>query len=375
MERDPFGHNRAGRARRSGEQPVADGSARRHATGRGVGSAGRFVSERVGDLGERALLARLQSRVPRPSARVTLGIGDDAAVLAPVRNAHVVVTTDSLVEGVHFEQRWSAPGEIGHKALAASLSDLAAMGAEPRWALLSLVLPDAWLVADFDALLDGVLGLTAAHGVELVGGNLTRSPGPLVVETTCGGIAPPRRFLTRSGARPGDDLFVSGTIGGAGAGLAMLRLGGPAADVQCVARYRRPEPRVRLGLALARNRAARAAVDLSDGLADAVRQMAEASGTGAVLDARALPVEPGARRWHEARGEDAIRCAIASGEDYELLIAVPPRWRGRLAHASRRVAAPPLTRIGSVTRDRALTVRFPHGDEPLPRGYEHFLRG
>jgi thiamine-monophosphate kinase len=333
------------------------------------------VNETVGAVGERGLLARIRARVPSPSGEVATGIGDDAAVLAPSKNEQTVVTVDSLVEGVHFERRFSSPGDLGHKALAVNLSDLAAMGASPRWALLSLAMPDEWPLADLDALLDGLLGLAGAHGVDLIGGNLTRSPGPLVVDVTCAGACRPRRALLRSEGRPGDDLYVTGTLGAAAAGLEMLQAGVESLDpahAACVERYRRPIPRVRLGVAVGRSRAARAAMDLSDGLADAVRQVAEASGTGATIEAGAIPVDAGARQWFESRGENAVQRALTGGEDYELLLAVPPRWRGRLRDARRHASEPRLTHIGVLTRERGLTVRHGHGDEPLPGGYEHF---
>ncbi|MEW6321686.1 MAG: thiamine-phosphate kinase [Acidobacteriota bacterium] len=327
----------------------------------------------IAALGEHALLARLRARVTEPPADVLVSIGDDAAVVASARNAFTVLTTDALVEGVHFRRAWSTPADVGHKALAVNLSDLAAMGARPRWALLSLMLPGELPAADVDGLIDGLTALGRRHGVALVGGNLTRTPGPLVVDVTAVGEVRPRRVLRRRGAVPGDELYVSGTLGAGRAGLEALAAGTPDAARGCVARYLRPEARVALGRAIADARAARAAMDLSDGLADAVRQVAEASGCGAVIDGAALPVDPEARRWFEARGVDAVTAAMTGGDDYELLVAVPPRWKGRLRHARRHVADPPLTRIGVLTKDRGTVVVERGGRmEALPAGYEHF---
>src|SRR5689334_5173349 len=173
----------------------------------------------VSDLGEHALLARLLARLPRTSPTVLVGPGDDAAVLAPVRNERLVVTTDALVEGVHFLRAFSSPADIGHKALAVNLSDLAAMGATPRWALLSLVLPGAMPVSDVEELVDGLAALAGRHAVSVVGGNITRTDGALVVDVTAGGEVAPRRSLLRSGAKAGHDIYVSGSIGSAAAGL------------------------------------------------------------------------------------------------------------------------------------------------------------
>lgn len=333
----------------------------------------------VAEFGEHALLARILARLPRPAASVLVGPGDDAAVLAPVRNERLVVTTDAVVEGVHFLRAFSSPADIGHRALAANLSDLAAMGATPRWALLSLILPGSWLVADVEALVDGLATLAGRHGVSVVGGNITRTDGPLVVDVTAGGEVAPRNALLRSGARPGHEIYVSGMIGGAAAGLEMLAAQPgtgnrePGTGNACVDRYRRPEPRVRLGMALARARAAKAAMDLSDGLADALRQVATASGVGVRIDADLLPIESGAREWWTSRGVDPVIAAVKGGDDYELLFAAPAKGRGPLRSVMRHVADPALTKIGVFTKDPRERVIVREGKETsLPEGFEHF---
>ena len=150
--------------------------------------------------------------------------------MTTARNERLVVTTDAVVEGVHFSRAYSTPADIGHRALAVNLSDLAAMAATPRWALLSLVLPGSTRVADVEELVDGLAALAKRHGVSVAGGNITRTDGPLVVDVTAGGEAAPRKWLTRSGARAGDEIWVSGTLGAAAAGLEMFGTGKPAAD-------------------------------------------------------------------------------------------------------------------------------------------------
>ena len=333
---------------------------------------------KVADLGEHALLARLLPRLPRQTASVLVGPGDDAAVLAPGRNERLVVTTDAVVEGVHFIRAYSSPADIGHKALAVNLSDLAAMAATPRWALLSLVLPGSLLVSDVEDLVDGVAALASRHGVSVVGGNITRTEGPLVVDVTAGGEARSRRWLTRSGARSGDEIYLSGSIGGAAAGLEMLRVAQPGtgnreSGTGCVARHRRPEPRVRLGIAVGRARAATAGIDLSDGLADALRQVASASGVGVRIDGDALPIDAGAREWWTSRGVDPVSAAVGGGDDYELLFAVRPPSGGVLRSVARHVADPPLTKIGVFTKDPRQLVMVRAGKEDaLPEGFEHF---
>ena len=329
---------------------------------------------KVSELGERALLARIRARLPRPPSTVVVGVGDDAAVVLGPRNARTVLTTDALIEGVHFDRAFSSPADIGYKALAVNLSDLAAMGASPAWVLLSLALPGGTAVEDVEALVDGLVGLASSQSVALIGGNLTSSPGPLVVDVTAVGTVHPRRVLLRDGARPGDDLYLSGTIGAAAAGLEMLRAGLKADPTTgAIQRYLRPVPRVRLGQAIGQARAARAAMDLSDGLADAVTQIAEASGCGVEIDAAAVPIDTDARQWWEARSEDSIVRALSGGDDYELVVALPGKWRGRLRHATRKVADPPLTRIGVLTGTPGEYVLVRESrKERLPGGFEHW---
>jgi len=330
----------------------------------------------VSEFSEHELIARIASALPPPPSWMPIGIGDDAAAVEPERNRLEVLSVDALVEGVHFDRAFTPPDAIGHRALAVNLSDLAAMGAAPRLCLLSLALPPAFRVADFDAMIGGLAALAARHRMHVAGGNLTQSPGPLVVDVTVAGTAKRRQILTRSGARPGDELYVTGAIGAAAAGLQMLRDGASqpldAASNSCVARYLYPEPRVRMGMLVARNRAAAAAMDLSDGLADAVQQLAAASRVGARLDMKSLPIEPAAADWFSSRGEDPVSAAVAGGDDYELLLAVRPRSSRRLAEP-RRHGGVGLTRIGVCTEDLQVLLECGDGSRrPLPTGYRHF---
>jgi thiamine-monophosphate kinase len=308
-----------------------------------------------------------------------VGPGDDAAVWVPPRGSLQVLTTDALVEGVHFDPRLARP-DVGYKALAVNISDVAAMGGAPHLALLSLALPAGDHDRDLDGLVDGLLAMAAEAHVTLAGGNITRTAGPLLLDVTVVGSVKPRKVLRRAGARPGDLIYVTGALGAAAAGLGWLRKAtGPAsapADPEiaaCVLRYRRPSPRARVGVLLGRNRAASACMDLSDGLGDAVRQVSEASGTGAVLDAAALPIHPGARTWFAARSEDTLAAAAAS-DDYELLFTVPKRRLGRLRHAAREARGVAFTRIGEVTKDRSIEILHSGQRIPLPSGYEHFTK-
>jgi len=327
------------------------------------------VSHRtVSDIGEHALISRITARLAMPPW-VVVGPGDDAAVIQPERGALEVLTTDALVEGVHFDRRFVPPDAIGHRALAVNLSDLAAMGAMPRAALLSFVLPGELEIEAVDGIVDGLIALAARHHVALVGGNITRSPrlgsghvpGPLMIDVTAIGSVKTRRVLTRGGARPGDEVFVTGTLGGAVAGLRSLQArteGSGIGDPGSEQKYLRPEPRVRMGLLLGRNRAATACIDLSDGLADGLRQIAAASRVGITVDEASIPMADGVPEFHS--------------DDYELLFTVRPSSRGRLRAVKRQAGDLPITRIGIVTRELQLVLRTPSGTRDLPGGFEHF---
>jgi thiamine-monophosphate kinase len=271
-----------------------------------------------------------------------------------------------------------SPADIGYRALAVNVSDVAAMGGASRFALLSLMLPPSMSVPDVDGLIDGLLDLAGALRITVAGGNITRSPGPLVVDVTVVGCVKPRRVVTRRGGQPGDWLYVTGWVGAAAAGLQWLQghergqLPENPELAECVTRYRRPEPRARIGAMLGRTRTASAGMDTSDGLADAIRQVSEAGGTGAAIDASAVPVHPGARRWFESRGQDPVAEAIGASDDYELLFSVSRRSRGRLRSVIQQSRGVRITRIGELTADRAVMLASAGRTEALPAGFVHF---
>src|SRR5438552_1072881 len=201
----------------------------------------------VSDLSELELIARIRERLPAPPAWMVVGIGDDAAVIEPERNRLEVMSVDALVDGVHFDRAFTPPDAIGHRALAVNLSDLAAMGAAPRFVLLSLALPGALPISDFDGIVAGLTDLAGRSRVHVAGGNLTRTPGPLTIDVTVGGTVKRRRALLRSGAHAGDELYVSGAIGAAAAGLQMLKAGASCvveSSAHCIQRYLYPDPRI-----------------------------------------------------------------------------------------------------------------------------------
>lgn len=333
----------------------------------------------IAHVDERALLERIRARVPHAHPDLILGIGDDAAMLRQQRNLASAVTTDMLIEDVHFRRAWSSPRDIGAKAVLVNVSDLGAMGAEPRQALLSLALPADLPLREFDELIEGVAEAARHARIAIAGGNLTRSPGPLVIDVTAIGAVHPRKALRRDAARPGDELYVTGTIGAGAAGLAWLEQHGlPAegsAEWPAVRRACRPSPPLRAGLALSRARASRAAIDLSDGLADGVRRLAEASGCGMRIDAMALPIDPSALAIFERLGRAPVPSALAGGDDYELLFTISSRDRGRLRSVL-PVLRTTVTRIGAVTESSRLEVEGVTGPIDLTEmGFDHFAAG
>lgn len=311
------------------------------------------------------LIARYFSR-PAPSA--ILGVGDDAALLACRPGMELVVSSDMLVAGTHFLAD-TDPYDLGHKTLAVNLSDLAAMGARPRWALLSLALPavdEAWLAA----FTRGFFALAERFGVELVGGDTTR--GPLALSVTILGEASSGQALRRDGARSGDTIWVSGELGGAALGLNHL-LGCLEVDAEsltdCLARLHRPEPRVALGQALVG--VASAAIDVSDGLLADLGHILERSGVGAELDFTTLPAEPAvAARLEEA----AVRaCLLAGGDDYELCFTAPPS-REQGIRAAGQAAGVALTPIGRIVAAPGLRLLDANGKALAVegKGFDHF---
>ncbi|MBI4693670.1 MAG: thiamine-phosphate kinase [Gammaproteobacteria bacterium] len=298
---------------------------------------------------------------------VALGIGDDAALLRVPPGVELVAALDTLVAGRHFPLDFP-PADIGYRAAAVNLSDFAAMGAEPRWALLGLTLPDAerdWLAAFAAGLADAL----NAAGVALVGGDTTR--GPLTVSVQLLGTVASGTALRRDRAQPGDAVFVSGTPGDAAGGLACWarRDEDDPGLRHLVTRFSRPTPRLALGRALAG--LATSCIDVSDGLVADLGHIAAASGCGALLDWQALPVSP---ELVAALGEARAReLAAAGGDDYELCFTCPPARAGAMA-AVAAACAVPVTRIGTLRAGQGVLIREADGSEraPAARGYLHF---
>lgn len=311
-------------------------------------------------LGEFDIIARYFTR---RSARtdVLLGVGDDAAVLESPVNRRVVTAMDTIVEGVHFPAATSA-ADIGYRALAVNLSDIAAMGAQPSWMTLSLSLPQAdetWL----GGFASGLFELADRFDVALLGGDTVR--GPLVITVQIGGWVEPDRWLTRAGARPGDGLFVTGVVGEAAAGLATIQqsIDGGEAGAFLRRRFLRPEPRVELGRRLRTQ--ASAAMDISDGLLTDAEKLCAASQCGACIDVDALPASSAMRALFDE--STCIRQQLAGGDDYELL------FTASMNAAASFVGNAEVTRIGTITEARGVRCERNGRAFQIERtGYDHF---
>lgn len=314
--------------------------------------------------GEFDLIDRIRARV-LARADVVLGIGDDAALLQPPSGRQLVVAMDTLNSGVHFPPD-TTPADIGWKALAVNLSDLAAMGATPAWCTLSLSMPEPdpmWV----DAFLDGFNALARAHDVALVGGDTTR--GPLSICVTAFGLVVSGAALRRDGAQAGDDIWISGTPGDAAAALVQWT-GGGTRDPALQARLDRPTPRVELGLALAGH--AHAAIDVSDGLLADLGHVCRASGVGARLDIDAVPVSAALR--NAVDDVHARRALQASGgDDYELCFTAPVSARDAIVAAG-AASATPVARIGRMIEGAGIAVSTGEGApwSPARAGWDHF---
>lgn len=316
--------------------------------------------------GEFEIIARFFSR-PGTRKDVVLGIGDDAALLDVPAGHTLVAAMDTLVEGIHFPVGIPSSA-IGHRALAVNLSDLAAMGAEPAWALLSLSLPRsdaAWL----GGFAEGFHALADRFSVALVGGDTVR--GSLVITVQVLGILPVGRGMTRSGARPGDALYVTGIPGEAAAGLACLQQQRPESAAERLRqRFLYPEPRLSLGRSV--REVATAAMDVSDGLLADLGKLCQASSCGARIDLESLPSSPSMTAVFAPAACE--RFALSGGDDYELLITVPPE---RIAEFERAVAGQvSCTRIGEIVpqegTDPVICLRAGHAVSIEARGFDHF---
>lgn len=330
---------------------------------------------RAAALREDDVVAALRAIVERSSRRVLVGIGDDAAVWQPSRSHRSVITTDALLENVHFSRAWMSWREIGLRAMASNLSDVAAMGARSILATVALGVPPGASLDDLRELYAGLTACADDSGCSIVGGDIVASP-MLSLSITVVGEVRPTRLTLRDGAKPGDVLACTGALGASRAGLAQLReeiaLSRELRD-EALRAYRTPSPRWREGLWLGASLNVHAMMDISDGLSTDLRRLCERSGVGAYVDN--VPVAPSARAAAGALHVDPGEYALAGGEDFELLVAVAPRAFDHLGRRYRAQFGRALERIGKATAESALVARIDGHDKPIVAGgWDHFAR-
>lgn len=327
-----------------------------------------------------------EKKKQRPTG-LTMGIGDDAAVTTARPGNSSIITTDLLIEDIDFRRHWTSPHRLGHKALAVSLSDIAAMGARARWALMSIGLPrDVWRTNFPQEFYRGFFALADQYDVALIGGDVSGTPDRIVINSTVIGEMKQQRHVLRAGARLGDLVFVTGKLGGAGAGLRLLEAGGQAPDDHVRSRPDRrrrfdarellmlrqlcPTPRVHWGIRLGELHLATAMIDISDGISSDLTHLIQASGVGATIEAERVPVDPLIEQVR-MNNRDALALALHGGEDFELLFTVRPRSRARVPE---EVDGVPATLIGEIT-DEAGRLNLQEGGRTRalkPQGFVHF---
>jgi thiamine-monophosphate kinase len=355
---------------------------------------------KISDLGEFGLIARIKKLAPRTSSSTLVGIGDDAAALKLSASHTLLATTDVLLEGVHFDPAYTDFYSLGWKSAAVNLSDIAAMGGVPRFCLTALGIPVRTTVEQVTGFYRGFNALLKRHAAQLVGGDTCSSRTGLVISVTLLGEGEPSRVITRAGARPGDRIFVTGSLGDSAAGLELLRSsvkrkaegvkgekksairnGSTHAHhheqlsndphLALIERHLRPVPRVDWGRKLALSGCASAMIDLSDGLSSDVAHVCEQSGAGADIIADRIPLSVALRKMSGELARPLLWYALSGGEDYELLFTVPPARVKKL-----RSLKLPVTEIGSITAGKTVSLVDHRGRKrPLPpSGYDHFRK-
>lgn len=334
---------------------------------------------RIADIGEFPLISRLEPIVASHHPDVLIGLGDDVAVLSMQGNDLLLATIDIQVEGVHFLPQLITPEQLGRRALAINLSDIAAMGGQPTFALVSLALPLDTEVDWVERLYRGMRTLADQYGVAIVGGNMTRSPAPISVDVALLGRVQREYLLTRSGARPGDQVLVTGQLGDAAAGLQLAQqphLPLSAADHGALLmRYLTPTPRVREGMLIARAQCATAMIDLSDGLSSDIGHICERSRVGVRIEAAQVPIAPAVQQVATLLGVSPWQLALSGGDDYELCLTAPAEAVPELMRSIKRETGTLLTVIGEILPSAAgRWLILPDGQELAleERGWEHF---
>lgn len=291
-------------------------------------------------------IEHLRRRFNKPGKRVVTGIGDDAAIISQSSRKDLIISADMLAEDIDFKLKWTNPHPLGHKTLAVSLSDIAAMGAKPLWSTVSIGIPKVLWEADFlNEFYEGWALLAEKYGVKLVGGDISETPDKIVIDSVVGGEVRKNRAVTRAGAKPGDLIFVTGELGGAAAGLRLLEENGERSDFvkNLIKRQLTPTPQVKIGKILGALRIPTAMIDISDGLSSDLSHICRESKTGAIIYQDKIPID---RNILALDLPDKLELALNGGEDFELLFTVPGNLRRDLRNKLEKL---PVTRIGEIT--------------------------
>jgi thiamine-monophosphate kinase len=334
-------------------------------------------------LAEFRLIRQLAQRFGRTGRRVLCGIGDDAALIRPSKGQDLLVTTDLLTEDIHFRASAATMADLGYKAAVANLSDIAAMGGVPDYLLVTMAIPIGFRPSMIMNFYRGLMAACRPYDVRLIGGDTSASADGLFLSITMTGHVTTGRALTRSGARSGDWIFVTGTLGDSLAGLRLLEDSRPPVRLSrpfrtfLVGRHQRPSARIETGRALSRRGLASAAIDISDGLSGDLAHICEQSAVGAEIDLRHLPISPACKAFAATYRLDAARLAIEGGEDYELLFTVPPTARAKIDRLVRHADCR-WTCIG-IIRPPSFGLRMKDSQGKLhrllPTSYQHFKKG
>jgi thiamine-monophosphate kinase len=333
----------------------------------------------IGDIGEFGFIRSIKDGCQFSSEKLIKGIGDDCAVVGPYENKVFLITTDLLVEDVHFISTKISPQHLGRKAVAVNLSDIAAMGGRPLHLFISLAVPESTKLGTLHAIYNGMKGICKDYRVNILGGDTSASLDRLVINVTVLGEAHEDEVLYRSGARPGDALYVNGTLGDSAAGLRLIKgeLSAPE-DISSplMEAHDLPEPSLEAGQMIARSRLASAMIDLSDGLISDLRHICEASGTGAILSQTALPISENLKILAERNDFSPHGLALSGGEDYRLLITVPEKNSGAFQKMFEKGVPCPVYHIGMITDNPGIKMVGPDGVERQLEiaGFDHFRR-
>lgn len=324
---------------------------------------------KLSELGEQGLIERIRGRVVHRSEDIIIGIGDDACAVKAYSGLLTLLTTDAFVEGNHFDLSYFSFKDVGTKAIAASFSDVAAMGGEPKYCVVSLMSPRTISVADVDGIMDGITECCDRYGVELVGGDAVGSVN-LAVSVSVVGEVEPENIVLRSGAKPGDAIYVTGDLGASEAGRLVLSKGMSVADDvrrYVVARHKSPTPRIKESRGLVENHSIHSMIDISDGLSADAAHIARESEVKLVIRAPSIPVSPHVHAVEEASSVSVLDMALYGGEDFELLFTAAEL-------GLEKVKGVPVARIGEVAEGRGVSLISADGTESplLPRGFRHF---